>query len=81
MLINPVLHDSVHSEGDTGFITDQLHSSKKCVQRLLKTKVPLLELEFSETQNAAILEGIPAEMPQHADPTLVLFHRHSSKSW
>lgn len=81
MLINPVLHDNVHSEGDTGSITDQVHSSKKYVQRLLKTKIQLLELEVSETQNAAILEGILAETPHHLDPTLILFPRHSSKSW
>ena len=49
------------------------------LQRLLKTKIQLPELEVSEAQTAAISEGIPGEIPQHVDPTLILFHRHCSK--
>lgn len=53
------------------------NSSKK--QRLLKTKIELLQLEISETEVAAILEGIAREILHHVDPTLILFHKYCSK--
>lgn len=38
MLINPLPHDDVHAEGDTGSKTDQLNSTKKYVTKTIKNR-------------------------------------------
>lgn len=74
MLINPLPPDDVHAEGDTGSKTDQVTKTIKNKDTTTRsTTVWVLKI-------AALLEGIPGDTPQHADPTLILFHRRCSKS-
>lgn len=37
-MINPLPHDDVHAEGDSGLKTDQVNSSKKYVTKTTKNK-------------------------------------------